>query len=52
VTLKSHVSIESIREEIRKILPPYMIPRIITILDSMPRNQNGKIDRVTLRTIK
>jgi D-alanine--poly(phosphoribitol) ligase subunit 1 len=52
VTLKSNVTIESIRHDLKKILPSYMIPRIITILDTLPRNQNGKIDRLSLKNIK
>ncbi|MCU0473980.1 MAG: amino acid adenylation domain-containing protein [Bacteroidales bacterium] len=52
VTLKSPVSVESIREDIKKILPPYMIPRIIKILDTMPLNQSGKIDRIVLKSFK
>src|SRR5664280_487200 len=52
VTLKSIVAIESIKKDIKKVLPAYMIPRIITILDSMPRNQNGKIDRIVLKNLK
>jgi D-alanine--poly(phosphoribitol) ligase subunit 1 len=52
VTVKSDVSVESIRNDIKKLLPAYMIPRIITILDSMPKNQNGKIDRIALKNIK
>lgn len=49
VTLKRIVPEGSIRNDIKQILPSYMLPRIITILDSMPKNQNGKIDRVKLK---
>ena len=52
VTVKFDISVESIRNDIKKVLPAYMIPRIITILDSMPKNQNGKIDRIALKNIK
>ena len=38
----------SIREEISKKLPEYMIPKTIKILGSLPINQNGKIDRKEL----
>lgn len=31
-------------------LPPYMLPRRITVLDQMPLNDNGKIDRRSLLT--
>lgn len=52
VTLKCQISVEKIKQDIKKVLPAYMIPRIIKILDSLPRNQNGKIDRIVLRDIK
>lgn len=52
VTVKSNISVELIRNDIKNILPAYMIPRIITILDSMPKNHNGKIDRIILKNIK
>jgi len=51
VTLKSKMPVESIRKDIKNILPAYMVPRIITVLDSMPKNQNGKIDRLLLKTL-
>lgn len=31
-------------------VPPYMLPRRITVLDQMPLNDNGKIDRRSLLT--
>lgn len=37
-----------IREGLAKSLPPYMIPRVVTIVDEMPLNANGKIDRKKL----
>lgn len=40
-----------ILEDVKKILPPYMIPRLVKILTSLPKNQNGKIDRKQLVTI-
>lgn len=38
----------SIREELAERLPEYMIPKTIKIMDSLPLNQNGKIDRKEL----
>lgn len=35
-------------EEIKKLLPPYMIPKIIKIMDVLPKSRNGKIDRKQL----
>lgn len=31
-----------------KILPPYMLPRRIEVVEELPKNANGKIDRVEL----
>lgn len=42
------ISSEQIRNALREKLPEYMIPRVIKILDKMPINQNGKIDRKEL----
>ena len=39
---------EYIRKELEKMIPDYMMPRTIIILDSLPINQNGKIDRKRL----
>ncbi|TAL65608.1 MAG: hypothetical protein EPN88_09390 [Bacteroidetes bacterium] len=52
VTLKRNVLVESIREDLKKVIAPYMLPRIITIMDNLPKNQNGKIDRIVLKNIK
>ena len=35
--------------ELSKILPPYMLPKRLTVLDTLPKNANGKIDRVALQ---
>jgi D-alanine--poly(phosphoribitol) ligase subunit 1 len=35
-------------EEIKKLLPPYMIPKSIKIMDVLPKSRNGKIDRKQL----
>jgi D-alanine--poly(phosphoribitol) ligase subunit 1 len=40
-----------ILSDIKKLLPPYMIPRIINILDFLPKNANGKIDRKQLSAL-
>ncbi|MEP6727685.1 MAG: AMP-binding protein [Bacteroidota bacterium] len=37
--------------DIKGLLPPYMIPRVITIMDALPKNANGKIDRKQLSAL-
>jgi D-alanine--poly(phosphoribitol) ligase subunit 1 len=41
----------SIAEDIKKIVPSYMVPRRIVILKRLPKNQNGKIDRKQLKEL-
>ena len=38
-----------INDKISKLLPEYMLPNKVVVLDQMPMNANGKIDRVKLR---
>jgi D-alanine--poly(phosphoribitol) ligase subunit 1 len=56
--IKAFVSVcdnnnDSVRiiNDIKKLLPPYMIPRIISILPVLPKNANGKIDRKQLTSL-
>ncbi len=42
------VSSDEIRTVLKEKLPEYMIPKVIKILDKMPMNANGKIDRKEL----
>ena len=37
-----------IKKELRDLVPSYMVPKKIKILDSFPLNTNGKIDRKKL----
>ena len=36
---------------IAALLPPYMVPRRVIVMDLLPKNANGKIDRVALQAI-
>lgn len=38
-----------IADDIRKIVPSYMVPRKIILMRGLPKNQNGKIDRKNLK---
>ena len=48
VTEKNEYDSCYIKAELKKRVPDYMIPRTIEILDKLPMNQNGKIDRKEL----
>ncbi|KAI1328011.1 non-ribosomal peptide synthetase [Xylariaceae sp. FL0255] len=47
---QSHRLSSRIREQLRSLLPSYMIPSQIIVLDKIPVNANGKIDRRQLIT--
>ena len=42
---------QKIRSALRKILAEYMLPRKVVILDYLPTNRNGKIDRQRLKDL-
>ncbi|CAF1255694.1 unnamed protein product [Adineta steineri] len=44
----SHINQEQLRQHCESHLPPHMIPSSFIILDKLPLNQNGKIDRKLL----
>lgn len=48
-TLQSPV--KEIITDLKNILPPYMLPNRVEILDDLPLNANGKIDRNKLKQI-
>jgi len=48
VVLEKGYEEEFIRKELKKLLPSYMVPKVIKKLDKMPINKNGKIDRRSL----
>ena len=43
---------QTIVNDIKKILPPYMIPRRVVIVPVLPKNNNGKIDRKQLAILQ
>lgn len=45
-------NISLIREELRKVLPEYMVPGIIIQIDQIPVTKNGKVDRKALENIQ
>lgn len=45
------VEMKSIKEELGKKIPEYMIPNTVIYLEKMPYNANGKIDRKKLKEL-
>ncbi|MFE2309463.1 hypothetical protein ACFXA9_25785, partial [Streptomyces sp. NPDC059411] len=43
------LDVYDVDEELRRTLPPYMIPLTYHLLDAFPLNDNGKVDRKVLR---
>lgn len=41
-----------IQNDIKDLLPPYMVPKSIIVLPVLPKNSNGKIDRKQLARLK
>lgn len=42
-------SLRKFNLELKKLLPPYMMPSKLYLLEHMPHTPNGKLDRVTLK---
>ena len=40
------IDIFTVKQHLRKMLPHYMVPKRIIPLESLPRNNNRKIDRI------
>jgi len=52
VSLNTKKDETEVIENLKKTLPPYMIPKKIIILDTLPKNKNGKIDRTQLAQLQ
>ncbi len=48
VVVDDNIDKKYIKESLRKYIPEYMMPKTIMIIDKLPINQNGKIDRKAL----
>ncbi|MDA0813694.1 MAG: amino acid adenylation domain-containing protein, partial [Verrucomicrobia bacterium] len=44
----SNIATNSLLDHVRKVLPAYMVPTAIVIMDALPLTPNGKIDRKQL----
>lgn len=51
VNVRKQVEAKEVEEDLKKLIPPYMMPKMIKILDTLPKNRNGKIDRGKLAEI-
>ena len=45
---KNKLSIVQVRDYIKTHIPSYMIPQFLVQIEEIPKNSNGKIDRVLL----
>ncbi len=48
VTINKNIDTNYIKKELSKLIPSYMVPKTIEIIDSIPINNNGKYDRKSL----
>lgn len=48
VVLDEETDIEYIKNKLKNLIPEYMMPKTIKVIDKLPVNQNGKIDRKAL----
>lgn len=49
-SLSKRLSEKKIYEELKTKIPKYMLPKVIKVLEEIPLNANGKLDRVWLKT--
>ena len=47
--VKSEIDTKELKEKLKKKLPLYMIPDVYQYVDVLPKNQNGKINRIALK---
>ena len=50
-TLSRPKASEELLRDVAGIVPSYMVPKRVTVLDSLPRNASGKIDRLALQAV-
>ncbi|WP_200215681.1 non-ribosomal peptide synthetase [Micromonospora coerulea] len=45
---RNRISVDAVREQLKRILPAHMVPAAMVVLDALPVTPNGKIDRAAL----
>lgn len=51
ITTENNIDENTIKKELSKIIPNYMMPKKIEIIDKIPMNNNGKYDRKKLQEL-
>ncbi len=51
ITLQQSIGTNNIKTKLKEIIPRYMIPSQIIVVDKIPINNNGKIDRKALKDL-
>lgn len=51
VSTGSSVKEEEVKKDIGKKVPPYMVPKEVIIVNNIPKNLHGKIDRIKLKNL-
>ncbi len=52
IATSGNVEESTVIADLKLLVPEYMVPRKLYILDQLPKNQNGKIDKVALKDLK
>jgi len=50
IAMRDSLPSAEIRSQVAKLLPAYMVPSKVDVLDRLPKNDNGKIDRRLLQS--
>jgi len=50
VASRNGITANAVRTQVSNIVPAYMVPGRVEVLDRLPKNDNGKIDRNLLKT--
>ena len=51
VAYEGHEDDKTLLRRLSEVLPSYMIPSRLNLMDSLPKNANGKVDRQALKNL-